>query len=145
MATEQYSGPIDFMVFTLPKGADPGPGLLALITSVMQGRLELLDIEFVVRDADGNPSRVPHAEVLSASSIETSLFDGAFSGILDEDDLATIATELEPGQLAIALVYEDRSLAAPAKAWTVAGGSELFSGGIDVADLDHTLDEGNPA
>lgn len=88
---------------------------------------------------------MPHADVLDTSSIDPSLFDGASSGILDSQDLATIASGLERGQLAVALVYEDRSLAAVAEAWASVGGAELFSGGVDITDLDHALDEGNPA
>ena len=58
------------------------------------------------------------------------------------DGRAAIAAGLEDGQFAVALVYEDRSLASAAAAWTSAGGSELFSGGVAIDDLEDALSEG---
>lgn len=143
MATEQFAGPVNYLVFTFDEHADLGPGLTALLDRFDQGIVEILDIELIGRDEAGTAVKRSFNDLDGITSIDTSAFDGAESGILDSDDLASIASELQAGQIALAVVYEDRSLAAAAGAWAAAGGVELFSGGVDIAELDRTLNEGN--
>ncbi|CAG7623103.1 hypothetical protein LEUCIP111803_02578 [Leucobacter soli] len=126
-----------------PKAADLGPGLTALLNRVEQGIIEILDIELIGRDDAGAPIKRAFADLDGVTGIDVATFDGVESGILDGDDLESIASELQPGQIALAVVYEDRSLAMAADAWTAIGGVELFSGGIDIEELDRALNEGN--
>lgn len=141
VATEEFAGPIDYLVFAFDRGADLGPGLAAVLERVQQGIVEILDIELIGRDADGAAVRLPLADVQTATGVDLAIFDGVESGILDDEDLAGIAAALEADQVAVAIVYEDRSLAAAAAAWAGVGGAELFSGGVDIADLEHALEE----
>lgn len=143
MATEQFAGPVDYLVFAFDEHADLGPGLTALLDRVDQGIVEILDIELIGRDEAGTAVKRSFSELDGVTGIDTSAFDGAESSILDADDLAGIASELQTGQIALVVVYEDRSLADAAGAWSAAGGVELFSGGVDIAELDRTLNEGN--
>ncbi|MFC6236064.1 hypothetical protein ACFPZL_13325 [Leucobacter soli] len=108
-----------------------------------QGIIEILDIELIGRDDAGAPIKRAFADLDGVTGIDVATFDGVESGILDGDDLESIASELQPGQIALAVVYEDRSLAMAADAWTAIGGVELFSGGIDIEELDRALNEGN--
>ncbi len=142
MATEQFSGPVDYLVFAFDEHADLGPGLVAVLERVREGIIEILDIELIAVDAEGAPVKRSFASLDGVTGIDLSVFDGVESGILDAEDLASVVSELRPGQLALAIVYEDRSLAAAADAWAAAGGAELFSGGVDIADLEHALQEG---
>ena len=143
MATEEFAGPIDILVFAFDAHADLGAGLAALLNRVEQGIVEILDVELVARDANGAPMKAQLGELDAVTGIDVSVFDGVESGILDAEDLEHIASELREGQIALAVVYEDRSLAAAAAAWATVGGVELFSGGVDIADLEHALTEGN--
>lgn len=143
MATESFAGPIDYLVFTFDAHADLGAGLAAVLERVDQGIVELLDVELIARGEAGSPVRLAFSDLGGVTGVDLSVFDGVESGVLDADDLAHIASELTPGQIALALVYEDRSLARAADAWATAGGIELFSGGIDIEQLEHALDEGN--
>ncbi|WP_449281476.1 hypothetical protein [Leucobacter sp.] len=145
MATEQFSGPVDYLVFGFDEGADLGPGLQAVLERVGQGVVEILDIEIVARDVSGEPVKRSFDELRATTGVDLSVFDGVESGILDAEDLSRIASEIEPGRLAVAVVYEDRSLAVAAEAWAAAGGVELFSGGVDIAELERALAEGSPA
>lgn len=145
MATELFAGPVDYLVFAFDENADIGPGLQAVLERVQQGIVEILDLELIARDDEGAPVKLSFADLQDTTRLDLSAFDGAESGILDAEDLAAIASALHEGQIAVAIVYEDRSLAAAAAAWTDAGGTELFSGGVDIADLEHALDEGNPS
>lgn len=143
MATEQFAGPVDYLVFAFDEHADLGPGLSAVLDRVAQGIVEILDIELIGRDETGAPVKRVLADLDGVTGIDLAAFDGVESAILDDDDLTGIAAELQTGQIAFAVVYEDRSLAAAAGAWSTAGGVELFSGGVDIAELDRTLNEGD--
>lgn len=142
MATEEFAGPVDFLVFAFDEGADLGAGFNAVLERVEDGIIEILDIELIGRDADGGAVRLARTDVQGSTGLDLSVFDGVESQILDAEDLAGIAGALEAGQVAVAIVYEDRSLASAAAAWAGVGGTELFSGGIDIADLEHALEEG---
>lgn len=143
MATEQFAGPIDFLVFAFDEHADLGAGLVAVLDRVQEGTIEILDIELVARGEGATAVRRTFAELDGVSGIDLSIFDGVESGILDDDDLTGVAKELQAGQIALVLVYEDRSLAAAAEAWATVGGVELFSGGVDIDELERTVSEGN--
>lgn len=142
MATEQFSGPVDYLVFAFDAHADLGAGLAAVLDRVREGIVEILDIELVARGHDGAPIKRAFADLDGVTGIDLAVFDGVESDILDEEDLAGIARELREGQIALAVVYEDRSLAVAADAWAAVGGVELLSGGIDIADLERALEEG---
>lgn len=144
MASEQFAGPIDYLVFVFDQGADLGPGLNAVLERVDQGIIEILDLEFIARDADGAAFKCSLAELQQGTDFDLSILDGIDSGILDADDLNAIVAELGENQFALAIVYEDRSLAVAAGAWARVGATELFAGGIDISDLEHAL-EGNPS
>ena len=49
--------------------------------------------------------------------VKRALSDEIFRTELDDDDLTKISGELTPGRFALAVVYEDRSLATAAAAW----------------------------
>lgn len=142
MADELFAGPVDYLVFAFDAGADLGAGLRLVFDRVQQGTVEVLDLELVGLDAQGSAVVLPLGD---AVGIDLELFDGVQSHILDEDDLAVIAEELREGQVGLAVVYEDRSLAAAAGAWAQAGGREILSGGIAISDLDLALQEGSLA
>jgi hypothetical protein len=141
MATETFAGPVDFVVFAFPDGADIAEGLSAVLDSVHAGSIELLDLQVVGRDDTGAPVSLTFEDV--QPGVDLSTFDGARSDVLDQEDLTDVAAALTPGRFAIALVYEDRSLAAAAAAWARTGGEELLSGGVDIADLERALGEGS--
>lgn len=143
MATEQFAGPIDYVVFAFDEHADLGAGLTALLDRVQHGILEILDVEVIARGEDGSPVKRGFADLDGVTGVDLSVFDGVQSDILEADDLAGIAAELQSGQIGLVVVYEDRSLATAAAAWSAVGGVELFSGGIDVEELDRALTEGN--
>lgn len=140
MATEEFGGPIDYAIFVAPRGADVGAALRVLLDRVASGTLELLDLEVVGRGADGAAERRT-LEDFALTGHDLAVFDGAESGLLDDEDLAAIAESLEGDELAIAVIYEDRNLAEVASALAAQGGSLLWSGGITIADLAAAVDD----
>lgn len=143
MATEQFTGPVDYLVFAFDEHANLGAGLSAVLDRVRQGIIEILDIELISRNQDGAPVKRAFSDLDGVTGIDLTLFEGVESGILDADDLASIASDLVDGQIALAIVYEDRSLAVAADAVAAVGGVELFSGGVSIADLELALENGN--
>lgn len=140
MADDTFAGPVDYLVFSFPEKAAVGEGLRAVLDRVDAGIIELLDLEVFGRDANGQARALPLTSLQDTGGPDLSEFEGANSGILDAEDLSAIVDSLAPGEFAIALVYEDRSLATAAAAWTQAGGAEVFSGGVDIADLELALE-----
>ena len=142
MATETFAGSVDCLVFAFPEGAELDAGLHQVLGCVAAGTIELLDLEVIGRNADGGAVRRSIEDLAGSADPVLQAFVGAESGVLDADDLAQIAGLLEAGQFALAIVYENRSLAAAADAWTKVGGTELLSGGVDINDLAQAVDGG---
>ncbi|MEY9953656.1 DUF6325 family protein [Leifsonia sp. EB34] len=138
MANDAFAGPVDYLVFAFPDDACVNAGLAAVLQRVDVGIIEILDLELIHVDDTGTPLRSPLDQLPGLDSLAG--FEGAYSGILDTEDVQRVAEALDPGAFAIALVYEDRSLAPAADAWIAAGGAELFAGGVDIIDLANSLD-----
>ena len=68
------------------------------------------------------------------------LFEGASSGILGDDDVATAAEHLEPGSAAVMIVYENRWAAPFAAAVRRNGGVLMDNQRIPAQDLLDALD-----
>lgn len=135
MANDAFAGPVDYLVFAFPAEASVSAGLAAVLSRVDEGIIEVLDLELIRVDDGGAPIRQPLDQIPGLDR-----FAGAYSGILDAEDVQRVVDALEPGAFAIALVYEDRSLAPAADAWIAAGGAELFAGGVDIIDLADSLE-----
>ena len=74
-------------------------------------------------------------------SFDLSEFDGAQSDLLDAEDLAALGAELSDSELAIVIIYEDRGLAGFAAQVQAQGGRELWTGGVDISELDTLVTE----
>ena len=77
MATEEFSGPIDYLVFSFPNGASVSEGLTALLQRVDAGLIEILDLEFVRTGDDGTPQRLSLDEIAGADEHCFTLFMNA--------------------------------------------------------------------
>lgn len=134
MATDTFAGPINHVAFVLPAGTNLASTAQELLRAVDGGALEILDLEVLVRGSDG---RVVRAEVRDHPGLEA--FEGATTNLLDDEDLGLIAAEVAEGEVVLVVVYEERTLAATAAQVFAAGGRELWSGGVSIADLEEAL------
>lgn len=57
MATNQFAGPVNFLVFVFDEHHDLGPGLVSVVDRVNQGIIELLDIELIALASNGSPTK----------------------------------------------------------------------------------------
>ncbi len=139
MSGSGFLGPVDFLAVEFPSGRMEGSGFRMLRDLVEAGTIAVLDLEFVVKAADGSVSRLALEDVPVDSPQEVSAWAGSFSRILDEADLAAIGDAIGPGSLAGILVYEN-AWAAPVMAEIAAAGARLLgSGRVDQDDLGAAL------
>ena len=96
-------GPIDFYCFDFPPQHTPGDGFRKLVDLVDRAIIRVLDLAFVQKAADGSVRRV----ALSELGPDAAVFEGASSGLLDEEDFAQAGELIAAGNAAGLLVIEN--------------------------------------
>lgn len=140
MTSDPFIGPIDFAVFATPREADVSAALAQLRGQIQAGGMLLLDIEVVALDDQGAATR-QSLQALPQSGLDLlAEFETSESDLFDDEDLADIAAELGPDELAIVLVYEDRSLATFAERLSERGGRLLWAGGVHTDEIEQALE-----
>ena len=128
-------GPVGFLVVEFPGNKLTGNGLMALVDLVDRGVIRVLDLEFVMRDTDGTVSMIELNDIDGDGELDLTVFEGAFSGLLDESDQAEAASALEPGSSAAVLVYENRWAIPFVQGVRSSGGQVVAAGFIPHDDL----------
>lgn len=121
------TGPIDFLVVEFPGNRMTGEGLPLLLDLEDRGIIRILDLAFIRKELDGTVVGLSMSEV-DDGGLDITLFQGASSGLLDDEDVAEAASAVEPGCSAGILVYENR-WAAPFAAALRRGGAQLVASG----------------
>ena len=129
-------GPIDFLVVEFPHRRMPGEGLRILVNLAERGIVRVLDLAFLRKEPDGTVRRVDVADL----GPELAVFEGASSGLLDQEDLDNAAEAIAPDSAAGLLVYENRWAAPFAVAMRRGGGQLVASGRIPVQAILAALD-----
>jgi hypothetical protein len=143
---EQELGPIDVVVIGYPAGAPmTGEAVPILLDLVDRGIVRILDALFVRKDADGTFSGFDIADLDQDSIGDLNAFAGATTGLLDDDDVALAAAEIEPGTAAVMLVYENRWAAPFVAAVRRNGGVPIAFERIGVQDVITALDAAEAA
>jgi hypothetical protein len=128
-------GPVDYLVVEFPGNRMTGEGFPLLVDLVDRGLIRILDLVFVRKESDGAITAVEIADFDGDGELDLAVFEGASSGLLDEDDLADAGGILEPGSSAGILVYENVWAAPLASALRRGGGQLVASGRIPVQAL----------
>lgn len=133
-------GPISYVIVEFPGNKMTGEGLPVLVDLVDRGIIRILDLVFVLRDADGSTALIELADIDMDGEIDMALFEGAASGLLDDTDLPDVASVIEPGSSAGILIFENRWAAGFTQALR-RGGAELVAAGyIPQDDIAAALD-----
>ncbi|MBS1691310.1 MAG: hypothetical protein JST91_03720 [Actinobacteria bacterium] len=127
---EDRFGPVDYVVVEFTDPASVKAGFERLLQLVDSHAIRVLDLEFV-HSINGVASTVQASRL----SPELAQFDGAASGLLDRDDLDTVAAGMAHGTTAAVLVYEDLPMLGVIEAWESGGASVVAEGPVDVEDL----------
>ncbi|WP_254706311.1 DUF6325 family protein [Streptomyces lunaelactis] len=130
MSADEFSemGPVDYLVVEFPGNRMTGEGLPLLVDLVERGIIRILDLSFVRKELDGSVSGLQIADFDGDGELDLTLFEGASSGLLGEDDLQDAAAVLEPGNSAGIIVYEN-VWAGPFAAALRRGGAQLVASG----------------
>jgi hypothetical protein len=111
MTTETLEelGPVDIVVIGYPAGAPmTGSAAQVLLDEVDKGTIAVLDAMFVTKNEDGTYSGFDATGLEQGSVGNFTVFEGASSGLLGDDDIATAADAIEPGTSAVMIMYENR-------------------------------------
>src|SRR3954470_7669809 len=102
-------GPIDIVVIAYPANAPmTGEAVDVLMDLVERGIVRVLDVLFVIKNDDGTVSGF-EARDLSAESVgDLTVFEGASSGLLGDEDMESAGEAIEPGSAAVMILYENR-------------------------------------
>jgi hypothetical protein len=135
-------GPIDYLVVEWPPDKQPtGEAMPMLVDLVDRGVIRILDLAFVRKEEDGTIVGLDLEDLDLDGNPELTVFEGASSGLIGEDDHAEVGAELEPGASAALLIYEN-AWAAPFATALRQSGAQLVAGGrIPVNDIIAALDE----
>jgi hypothetical protein len=121
-------GPVDYLVLEFPGSRMTGEGLPMLLDLVDRGIIRILDLAFVTKSPDGSVAGIQITDLDADGELDVAVFEGARSGLVDDDDLAEAGSVLEPGNSAGVLVYENL-WAAPLARELRRGGAQLVAGG----------------
>jgi hypothetical protein len=132
-------GPIDYLLVEWPGKQPEGEIAPYLVDLVDRGLIRILDLVFLAKGDDGSIAAMEIADV-GGEVAELAIFEGASSGLLDEEDLDQAGEALEPGTSAALLVYENTWAGPFAAAVRRSGGELVASGQIPIADVLAALD-----
>lgn len=139
MTTADVHGPIDVVVFEMDPDNATGAIAEAVLDLVESGIVRLYDVFVVVKDQDGTLTEIE----LDALEGEITLaqFSGARSGLVGSEDIDDAGSLLEPGRMAVVLVYEN-AWAIPFVAAARESGAELVaSSRLSAQEIMDALDE----
>src|SRR5262245_11574371 len=98
MSTENLDemGPIDYLLVEWPGRQPNGEVAPYLIDLVDRGLIRILDLAFIAKAEDGTVAGLEIADV-GGEVVELSIFEGASSGLLSDEDIEEAGSALEPG------------------------------------------------
>jgi len=132
-------GPIDFILVEWPGRQPNGEVAPHLVDLVDRGLIRILDLALIAKDEDGSVAGI-ELEDLGDGAMELSVFAGASSGLISDEDLGEAGAALEPGTSAALLVFENTWAAPFATAVRRSGGQLVASGRIPVQAIEAALD-----
>jgi hypothetical protein len=132
-------GPIDYLLVEWPGRQPNGEVAPHLVDLVDRGLIRILDLAFIAKGEDGSVVGMELAD-LGGEVAELSIFEGAASGLLSDEDIDEAGGALEPGTSAALLVFENAWAAPFATAVRRSGGQLVASGRIPVQAVLAALD-----
>lgn len=132
--------PVDYALFEFPNEHVTGEAAQRVLDLVDAGMVRIYDIAAIRKDADGSVSAFEMRDFPGEGPASFSSLSGAQSGLLDADDVADASAVLEPGTLAVLVVYENAWLEPFVDAANRAGGRYVAGGRIHTQTIVVTLD-----
>ena len=118
-------GPVEYLLISFPGNQFKGEIAPAIANLVESGTIRILDLTFIIKDADGSTAMFEYDELPEASGFAD--IDGDSDGLFSDEDLEIAAAGLEPNSSAMFIVWED--VWATELANSIAGaGGEIVAG-----------------
>jgi len=137
-------GPVDYVVVEFGDERLRGEALPLLLDLVDRKIIRILDLVLARKDADGMVRGVAIADLDGDERLDFAVFEGASSGLLDQEDIDEAGVALEPGHAAGILVYENVWAGPFAAALRRSGAELVASGRIPAPAVLDALDAGEP-
>ena len=146
MEAHEELGPVDIVVIAYPAGSPmTGEAVPILLDLVDRGIIRVLDVMFVLKEQDGMYSGFEATGLDGKDVGDFTVFEGASSGLLGDEDVATAADGIEPGSAAAIIIYENRWAAPFAAAVRRNGGRLVDFQRVPVQELIASLDAAEAA
>ena len=129
-------GPIDFYAIEFPNQHFSGEGLPYFLDLVDRGIVRLLDLVVIAKDNNGAVSRLNVVE----AGPNLAVFEGATSGLLDDEDIVAAGEAIAPGSAAVLMVIENRWAAPFARALRRGGAQLVASARLPIQAILAALD-----
>lgn len=100
-------GPVQYMVVAFPGNQFKGEIAPALEDLVKSGTIRIIDLAFVLKDAEGSMTGIELEDIGSDVFQAFESLTSERGGFVSEEDLQAVAGELEPNSSAAILVWED--------------------------------------
>ena len=143
--SEDVLGPVDFLAIEFPGGQLTAAGFERLLSLADDGVVDILDMEFITKDTDSKSKKIDAWEFAVPGGVDLSAWAGASSGLLDDSDVTEIAAAMQPGSVAVVVIYENRWALGLVNAWRRDGARLIASGGLSPDDIVAALDATEPS
>lgn len=138
MTAATVHGPVDFVLLEFSEDRLTGRAAAEVLDLVERGIVRVFDILVVGKRPDGETYAVDLSDESDDRLGDFALLAWARSGLIGEEDVQEAAEALQPGKLAVLLVYEN-AWAVPFVAAARESGGELVAGaripGQDIDDM----------
>jgi hypothetical protein len=121
-------GPVEYMIVAFPGNRFKGEIIPELQNLVDAGTINVIDLAFVIKDAEGNMAALEAGDLDSDVGAAFAKLGGVNGGLLNQEDLEAAAEELEPNSSAALLVWED--------AWATKLRDAIVNAGGELLDLE---------
>jgi hypothetical protein len=139
--TDDVYGPVDFVLLEFSGDRLTGRGAVEILDLVDRGIVRVYDIAVIGKTDEGEVYAVDLAqEVVAAELGDFADLVGARSGLLGDDDVAEAASAMEPGRLAVLIVFENTWAIPFVRAVREAGGEMIASARIPAQDVMDAVD-----
>ena len=98
-------GPVEYIILGFPGNNFTGQIVPELAKLIDSGLVRIIDLTFIMKDADGNVEVVEYDAVEELAAFAG--LDAEVGGLLTDEDVAYAAMTLEPDSSAALLVWED--------------------------------------
>ena len=140
MADETTMGPVGYLVVEFPPDTVTGEGLLALVDLVDKGVVRVLDLVFAQKAEDGTVTVIDVTDLDGDGELDLTIFEGASSNLLDDDDISKAGGVLAPGASAAILLFENLWAIPFVQALRTGGAQLVAAGFVPQDDLAASLD-----